>query len=256
MKIEDPSERIFLLGGEEYVTDIACGALFTLALTSQQRLFLCGLLGNSPATTIDEQLERTKFREIVIDCRVDKIRAGLSGAMAISREGFAYVWGKFGRTTIHAPKKVQREKKSLTAGEETYVEGRVGDEFAALLTSKGEVLVFGENIDNQLGCESHQLPFSEQWTAVETAPFAKQLQVGRNSVFVVEAEKGELYGWGSNKYGQIFPVERLRGLLPVTNSHFTLTDNDDLLSSSYFTVLLTPKATISLTRELDQSPPP
>jgi hypothetical protein len=35
---------------------------------------------------------------------------------------------------------------------DTFIDGQIGDEFAMFLNSKGEIIVFGENIDNQLGC--------------------------------------------------------------------------------------------------------
>jgi len=38
------------------VKDIACGALFTLALTNRGRVFICGMLGTVGASTIDEQI--------------------------------------------------------------------------------------------------------------------------------------------------------------------------------------------------------
>jgi hypothetical protein len=49
------------------------------------------------------------------------------------------------------------------AGRESFVEGRVGDEFAVFLTGKGEIMVFGQNIDSQLGRESHSLPYKDSF---------------------------------------------------------------------------------------------
>ena len=50
-------------------------------------------------------------------------------------------------------------KKNFSSGndlqeQDKYVCIQVGDEFIALLTVKGEIYTFGENIENQLGCES------------------------------------------------------------------------------------------------------
>lgn len=76
---------------------------------------------------MDEQIEKTKFKVIQFDCKIEKIRAGLSGAVAFSKEGHAFIWGKFGKTTINIPKKAQRMKKSLNQIEDQYVNGEVGD---------------------------------------------------------------------------------------------------------------------------------
>jgi len=50
------------------------------------------------------------------------------------------------------------------------------------------------------------LPYQEGFSSLEGMPLSSRVFVGRNSVFAVEAESDLLYGWGSNKYGQIFPV--------------------------------------------------
>ena len=63
---------------------------------------------------------------------------------------------------------------------------KIGDECALALTSRGEALCFGENIDNQLGFEKHEVPSKETFTQVIGAPFAKNIWVGRNSVFIAE----------------------------------------------------------------------
>ena len=65
------------------------------------------------------------------------------------------------------------------------------------------------------------------------------IQVGRNSVFAVDAEKGSLYGWGSNKYGQIVPVDSAKGVLPITDLKIVLTEDETLIPSSYFTLFMT-----------------
>lgn len=66
MKIEDPNEKIFLLGEGEFIVDIACGALFTVAMSNKGRVFACGALGTVAASTLEEQVEKTKFREVEI----------------------------------------------------------------------------------------------------------------------------------------------------------------------------------------------
>lgn len=47
--------------------DIACGALFTIALSNKGRVFACGALGTVAASTLEEQIEKTKFREVEIE---------------------------------------------------------------------------------------------------------------------------------------------------------------------------------------------
>ena len=77
---------MFLLNGDEYIVDIACGALFTLALSNRGRMFIAGLIGGSGGTTIEEQTERTKFKMVDMSLKIERISAGLSGAGMISTD--------------------------------------------------------------------------------------------------------------------------------------------------------------------------
>jgi len=44
---EEPIESILLLDQDEYITEISCGALFTIALSNKGRIFGCGYQGYS-----------------------------------------------------------------------------------------------------------------------------------------------------------------------------------------------------------------
>lgn len=52
MKIDDASEKVFLMGNDEYVVDIACGALFTVVLTNKGRVLACGVIGTPSISTL------------------------------------------------------------------------------------------------------------------------------------------------------------------------------------------------------------
>lgn len=43
--------------------------------------------------------------------KITKISAGLSGASAMTADGAAYIWGRFGKALINLPKRIEREKK-------------------------------------------------------------------------------------------------------------------------------------------------
>ena len=93
---------------EEYIVDIACGALFTIALSNRGRVFEAGLIGGSNSATIDELSERTRFRLVQFQAKIVKITAGLSGASALTADGTAYIWGRFGKSIINVPKRIER----------------------------------------------------------------------------------------------------------------------------------------------------
>jgi alpha-tubulin suppressor-like RCC1 family protein len=117
-------------------------------------------------------------------------------------------------------------------------------------------LAFGKNIDNQLGCERHKEPQRDKFSLVAGTPFISRIEVGRNSVFTVDAETGQVFGWGSNKYGQIVPGDSLKGLLGITDLTFQLEETESLLPSSYFTLLLTRRDASSLFRSFEQESKP
>lgn len=88
------------------MADIACGALFTVVLTSKGRVLSCGIIGSPSINTLEDQLEKTRFKEVPFDTPIAAISAGLSGAAAITTEGVAFFWGKFGKTVVNVPRKV------------------------------------------------------------------------------------------------------------------------------------------------------
>lgn len=117
-----------MLNGDEYIVNIAGGALFTIVLSNKGRVFVCGSLGNTSSATLDEQMEKSKFKEIAFSEKIEKISAGLSGATAITVEGIAYFWGKFGKNTYGTPKKVEIEKKGLmNNSKDLFADGKIGD---------------------------------------------------------------------------------------------------------------------------------
>ena len=70
----------FLLGNDEVVTQIACGALHTMVSTNKNRIFSCGYgetyaLGNGEQTSSDEfqQISSQYFKTKAVNQQTDKI---------------------------------------------------------------------------------------------------------------------------------------------------------------------------------------
>ena len=80
-------------------------------LSNKGRVFVAGLIGGGSSATIDEQTERTRFKLVQFQTKIVKISAGLSGASALTSDGAAYFWGRFGKVIINIPKRIDREKK-------------------------------------------------------------------------------------------------------------------------------------------------
>lgn len=113
---EEKIQDILLLDHEEYISEISCGALFTIALSSKGRLFGCGYQGFSLPngnTNNEEYIEKAKFKLIEIDSKIIEISCGLSGAGALSESGIVYVWGRFGKMIFNVPKKIIKNNDGM-----------------------------------------------------------------------------------------------------------------------------------------------
>lgn len=90
-------------------------------------------------------MDKAKFKHIALDHKIVQISSGLSGAGVLTKEGLAYVWGRFGKSIHNVPKKVSKLQAISVDSQESdrYCEIRVGDEFVAVLSMKGEVYTFG-----------------------------------------------------------------------------------------------------------------
>lgn len=90
-----------------------------MALSNKGRIFGCGYQGSSlPLAATDEFMEKAKFKQIEIDSKIISINCGLSGAGAISREGYAYVWGRFGKVVFNVPKKLSKINEDIVSRHE------------------------------------------------------------------------------------------------------------------------------------------
>jgi len=57
----------------------------------------------------EDQMEKSRFKQIQIDSKIDRIYCGLSGATAITKDCSIYLWGKFGKQIINMPKKISKD---------------------------------------------------------------------------------------------------------------------------------------------------
>ena len=69
-------------------------------------MFACGYQGTQTDGS-DDFMEKSKFKPIFMNQFISSISCGLSGAAALSKEGHAFVWGRFGKLVYNVPKKVK-----------------------------------------------------------------------------------------------------------------------------------------------------
>lgn len=99
-----------LLQNTEYVVEIACGPLHTIALTNQMKLFSCGYgdtfaLGHGTRQTLNKFKLIEYFSDIMNqDDIIIKIAAGVSHSGCLTKDRL-YLWGTQGKTTSLIQKK-------------------------------------------------------------------------------------------------------------------------------------------------------
>ena len=193
------TDAVQLMEGE-FITDIVCGSLHTLALSSRSRLFSCGFgetyaLGHGTNTSYSSFREITYFSEAFAGkkIQIEKIECGVShSACRIARKIF--IWGLFGKDKSQIAKKPVMLSLPADA-----VDFFVGDLLTVILTDGGDIFTLGENIDGQLGHKRSGL-------AKVNIPYKiEYITGGLNHTFAVNFTKGKIFAWGSNKLGQINP---------------------------------------------------
>lgn len=199
-----------LLGDTDFVNEVACGALHTLALTQQGRILACGFgetfaLGNGVPQTSPHFEEVTFFRDHSV--RPKKIHAGTSHSACLLGTQ-AYVWG-----TCGSVRALQYKRPTPLEVEADALYLALGDMLTVILNSKGEVFTLGDNQDGQLGtaAASHVVP-----KKVGMPYKFDYIDCGLNHVIALS--KYRLFAWGSNRRGQIHP----RILLPVIDTPMEL----------------------------------
>lgn len=201
-------------------------------MSNKGRLFASGFL-NQTKSGEDYSL-RAEFCEVKFtDRKVKAISSGLS-ACGILVDGVAYLWGRLGRLNYNIPTPV----KFPEGAKQDYfiVDVRVGDAFAVLLNSKGEVFTMGENLQGQLsGTEL----FCDSPTKVTKLPLVKAVSVGRNYCLAVSSEDNSVYGWGANQHGQItMGVHQTLMFSSPTPVGLSIKDSDRFVLGSFQTLLL------------------
>lgn len=199
-----------LLGSNEFLNKIVCGALHTLALTNNGRVFACGFgetyaLGNNSPKTTPNFEEVAFFKDQSL--RPVRIAAGTSHSGCLVGNQ-VYLWGTWGSSRA-----MQYKKPTLVEVETDALNICLGDMLTVILTSKGDVFTLGDNIDGQLGSSAANHPTPKK----VTLPYKTEyIDCGLNHVIALS--KYKIFAWGCNKRGQIHP----KNLLPYFNTPMEL----------------------------------
>jgi alpha-tubulin suppressor-like RCC1 family protein len=200
-----------LLNVEEFIVEIACGSLHTLARSNQGRIFSCGFgetyaLGHGSNSNLNSFQEITHFAEKYPNkkFKIDKIEAGVSHSGIIISKTF-FVWGLYGH-----PKNLRIAKKPIKIPLNNECRDIImGDFLTIILTNKGEVFTMGENIAGQLGVGEIE-SFNTSTTPMKVNfdfPISF-ITAGLNHTFAISSDHEKVFAFGSNQDCQINPFDK------------------------------------------------
>jgi alpha-tubulin suppressor-like RCC1 family protein len=240
----------FDLNENEYIIDVDCGHYHTMALTSENRLFVWGdnnygqIPGYRYQMTINPQevsgylLLEPEEKIITIDSG-----AGFSGILTSNHR--LIMWGYNGAgelgfmsgNMIIDPIDVTNYM-SLLEGE--YIsEFEIGYRHSSILTSEGRILLWGDNTAGQIG---NNLQTNVQYSPADITSFIQDNDEHEIAFIILGywfssaiTTSGELYMWGSNLHGEIgFDNESIdRQLKPINVTEFFELEEGDFIENVY-----------------------
>lgn len=195
--------RHCILNESEVIVDLACGALHTLALSNKSRVYSCGFgenfsLGHGNNRTSSSFKEISYFSQLssTSSYKIEKLCCGTSHSGALI-DGKVYLWGTFAASKYSVNK--TPSAMHLPSPIADFV---MGDLLTVMLTRAGEVYTLGENTDCQLG-----VPHNEKYQSilVDLPCRIEYICCGLNHVIAINNSRKRIFGWGSNREGQIHP---------------------------------------------------
>ncbi len=207
-----------LPGASGAIVQIAAGESFSLALTATGQLYAFGdnQYGQLASTTNNGSEAANPTPTLVhlpdATAPVMKIAAGASHSLALTRSGQLYTFGsnRYGQLGYATDAGSQAANPTPTLVELPGSSGEViaiaaGADYSLALTSSGQLYTFGANRYGQLGRATNN--GSE---AANPQPEAVSLPNGGaisiaagNAHTLVLSSAGEVYSFGSNRYGQL-----------------------------------------------------
>lgn len=228
IKQSSRTETTILLQNDEVVASIACGALHTIVLTSKNRILSAGF-GEGYALGTEDSATTPEFKQVAIRRhnkgtsprieKIERISCGLAHSGCLM-DGKPYVWGMMGQKEGLIFKQPTLLKDEYMLDQSIIIDMKMGECFSVFLTSRGEVYSMGDNIDSQLGVE--HVGQLERPTKLTSMPLISQIAVGRNHCMALSADLKQLYGWGSNQYGQLNGQAKANSVVGVPTLLFTL----------------------------------
>ncbi|TDH65060.1 uncharacterized protein CCR75_002142 [Bremia lactucae] len=192
------------------IRDIVGGNEVLAVVMKDGRVLTCGLnkSGQCGIGTFEERvIMATPVRALNgISIRLVAAANGCEHMLAVTTEGTVYSWGYNDRGQLglgltlsksHTPRKIEslRDKYLITTAAVSY-------HHSAVISSNGELLMFGMNDCGQLGLNHTQHQSTPQFVDSLSSQFVTKVACGLYHT-IVSTRNGDVYSFGKNDYGQL-----------------------------------------------------
>ena len=188
-----------LVSGLSYVTSVAGGAHFSLALLSNGTVMAWGA---DESDELGEGASSLSEVPVLVEgvSGVKAIAAGADFALALRRDGTVIAWGGNESGQLGDGGSEESEAPVAVKGLTGVTAIAAGGEHALALTADGKVMAWGEGLHGQLGDSKDKT--SDQPVAVQGITDAKAIAAGGEQSLAVLAD-GTVKAWGANGFGQL-----------------------------------------------------
>ncbi len=183
---------------------IACGGSHSLALTTTDDVFAWGY-GEEGQMGLKELKCATMPMKVDFgaDRKINKIYAGYSHSMAITKTSEIFVWGdgklgQLGRAITSSNEPLAIDDLS---GRDV-IKGACGYDNCAAITNDGKLYMWGGNNSFKLGIPNGHNEYEANPRLVEALNAVKKISCGFAHTAAINSN-GELYTWGHGFFGQL-----------------------------------------------------
>jgi alpha-tubulin suppressor-like RCC1 family protein len=230
------------LNSNEHIIKVSVSYLHNIVLTNQNRVFAWGWNGGQLGDGTLENSNTPKLinftgllqSEFIVD-----VYAGYSRSAAITNLGKVYTWGNFIGGYWDTSVNVNRTTPTILEfsnlnSNEKIIKLFLAQSFTFALTDQGSVFAWGLNSSSQLGDGTNVLtrsvPIKLNFSGLQSDEYISSLSVGLNHT-LAQTNKGRLYSWGYNEYGQLGNGNNNTSNLP-TLINFSGLDEDEFIVMS------------------------
>ncbi|MCI5744872.1 MAG: hypothetical protein MR270_01150 [Erysipelotrichaceae bacterium] len=228
--------QMFLLQGNEKITYIACGDDFNIALTNFHKVISFGKnedgqLGVPANEKKSLTYDITSLFSFNDDDYLIDVKCGASHSLALSKNGFVYVWGLNTSGQLGIKDEILLDTPTRLDIKHSACQIAVGRYTSYVLTNMGQLYGFGSDSYGQLATHDALLSSNSKKSPylmnanfpLESDESIKQIIAGYYFAFI-KTNLGNYYGFGQNSAGQLANNTTISTSVPVKIEYKSILD--------------------------------